>query len=96
MSDPQGRFEQLSEELRRAREELQSASIEASAGKGGVTVRMSGTQECLQIRIEPRMFEGEARRQLEGLLVLAVNQAIKDSQLLAARRLSPFTDQLGP
>lgn len=96
MSDQSERFEQLSEELRRAQEELETASIEASAGQGGVTVRMSGTQECLMIRIQPRMFEGEAREQLEDLLVLAVNQAIKDSQLLAARRLSPFTDQLGP
>lgn len=96
MSDQSERFEQLSEELRRAQEELETASIEASAGRGGVTVRMSGTQECLSIRIEPRMFEGEGRDQLEDLLVLAVNQAIKDSQLLAARRLSPFTDQLGP
>lgn len=96
MSDQSERFQQLSEELQRAQEELESASIEASAGRGGVTVRMSGTQECLQIRIEPRMLEGEAREQLQELLVLAVNQAIKDSQLLAARRLSPFTDQLGP
>lgn len=92
MSD---RFEQLSEELRKAQAELESASVEASTGQGGVTVRMSGTQECLEIRIEPRMYGDELRPDLEQLLVLAVNQAIKDSQLLAARRLSPFTDQLG-
>jgi hypothetical protein len=95
LSEQQDRLEQLSEELRRAQEELEAASIEASAGKGAVTVRMSGTQECLSIRIEPRMYEGEARQELEQLLILAINQAIKDSQLLAARRLSPFTDQLG-
>lgn len=96
MSDQGERFEALSEELRRAQQELETASVEASAGQGGVTVRMSGTQEVLQIRIEPRMYEDQARTDLERLLVLAMNQAIKDSQLLAARRLSPFTDQLGP
>jgi DNA-binding protein YbaB len=55
---------------------------------------MSGIQECLQVSIAPELLiEAEVER-LEGLLLLAVNQAIKDSQLMAARRLSPFTDQL--
>ena len=35
-------------------------------------------------------------RQLEGLVLLAVNQAIRDSQLMAARRLSPFSGDLDP
>ncbi len=68
--------------------------VEASAGQGGVRVTMSGTQECHRVLISPELLaEGDAGK-LQDLVLLAVNQAIKDSQLLAARRLSPLTDQL--
>jgi DNA-binding protein YbaB len=33
---------------------------------------------------------------LQDLVLLAVNQAIRDSQLLAARRLGPLTGGLAP
>lgn len=89
-----GGIDRFQEELRKAQEELRAASVEASAGGGAVTIRMSGTQECLSVSISPELLAAGDTDRLEGLLVLAVNQAIQDSQLLAARRLSPFTDQL--
>lgn len=89
-----GGIDRFQEELRKAQEELGAASVEASAGGGAVTIRMSGTQECLSVSISPELLAAGDADRLEGLLVLAVNQAIQDSQLLAARRLSPFTDQL--
>jgi DNA-binding YbaB/EbfC family protein len=89
-----GDYSRLQEELRKAQAELETASVEASSGGGAITVTMSGTQECLGVSISPELLaEGDIER-LEGLLLLAVNQAIKDSQLMAARRLSPFTDQM--
>lgn len=89
-----GGIDRFQEELRKAQEELGAESVEASAGGGAVTVRMSGTQECLSVSISPELLTAGDVERLEGLLLLAVNQAIQDSQLLAARRLSPFTDQL--
>jgi len=70
--------------------------VEASAGRGAVKISMSGTQECLSVEIGQDVLESGDTNRLEGLILLAVNQAIRDSQLMAARRLSPFSEDLNP
>jgi DNA-binding YbaB/EbfC family protein len=77
-------------ELAKAHEELASQTVEASAGNGAVRIVMSGTQECRLITISPDLLaEGDVHL-LQDLVLLAVNQALRDSQLLAARRLGPI------
>ena len=88
--------DRLDQELRKAQAELAETTVEASAGGGGVKVRMSGTQECQKVTLSPELVAGGDVGQLENLVLLAVNQAIKDSQLMAARRLSPFSGDLDP
>lgn len=93
--DPSLRDE-LERELRKAQSELAENRVEASAGGGAVKVIMSGTQECLDIAISPELLAAGDADRLQGLVLLAVNQAIRDSQLMAARRLSPFSGDLDP
>lgn len=88
------RRNRLDQELRKAQSELAQSSVEATAGRGAVKITMSGTQECLSVEIAKDILESGDVRQLEGLVLLAVNQAIRDSQLMAARRLSPFSGDL--
>ena len=84
--------ERWSHELRSAQEELAEQTIEVRAGQGAIRVVMSGTQECKEVEIDlDRLAEPE---RLSDLVLVAVNQAIRDSQLLAARRLSRFSDQM--
>lgn len=94
MNDMLGQLRDLQRKLEEAKEALGQETVEASAGRGAVQVVMSGTQECRQIRLTPELLEqGEVGR-IEELLVLAVNQAIRDSQLLAARKLGPLAGPL--
>ena len=81
----------LDQELRKAQSELAQSSVEATAGRGAVKVTMSGTQECLSVEFSDEMLDSGDARQLEGLVLLAVNQAIRDSQLMAAMVLEQFT-----
>ena len=90
------RRNRLDQELRKAQSELAQSSVEATAGRGAVKVTMSGTQECLSVEIAKDILESGDVRHLEGLVLLAVNQAIRESQRMAARRLSPFSGDLGP
>ncbi len=87
--------QRMQAELEQAQQELAEQTIEASAGGGGVKVVMTGTQECRAVTIAPELLAGGDVEMLQDLVQLAVNQAIKDSQLLAARRLSPLTGGLG-
>jgi DNA-binding YbaB/EbfC family protein len=85
------RLQKMQEELARAQSDLDEQTIEASAGGGAVKVVMSGTQECRSVTIAPGLLESGDASMLQDLVMLAVNQAIQDSQLLAARRLGPLT-----
>ena len=90
------RLQKMQQELAKAQSDLADQTIEASAGGGAVKVVMSGTQECRSVTIAPSLLESGDASMLQDLVLLAVNQAIQDSQLLAARRLGPLTGGVVP
>ncbi len=88
-------MQRLQEALVKAQADLVDMTVEASAGGGAVRVVMSGTQECRQLHIAPQLLADGDVEMLQDLVMLAVNQAIHDSQALAARTLGPLTGGLG-
>lgn len=88
-------FQRLQEQLTQAQEELAQETIEASAGGGAVRVVMSGTQECQQVTIAPDLIDEGDIEMLQDLVLLAINQALHDSRVLAARRLGPLAGGAG-
>jgi DNA-binding YbaB/EbfC family protein len=100
MGNPLGKgmLEQLQKmqgNLLRAQEELKTEMVEASAGGGAVRIVMSGTQVCQEVTIDPGLLEAGDAEMLQDLVMLAVNQAIHDSQAMAARKLGPLSEGLG-
>jgi DNA-binding YbaB/EbfC family protein len=92
--DMLGQLRDMQKKLEETRKQLAEETIEASSGRGAVRVVMSGTQECRQVVIAPEALEKNDVERLQELIRLAVNQAIKDSQLLAARKLGPIAGPL--
>ena len=84
----------LQEQLEKARQELAQETVEASAGGGAVRVVMSGTQECRAVHIDESLLGEGDLGMLQDLVMLAVNQAIRDSQELAAKKLGPLAGAL--
>ncbi len=89
------KMQELQQQLMQTQEALADETVEASAGGGAVRVIMSGTQECKQVIIDETLLDEADIEMLQDLILLAVNQAIHDSQALAARRLGPLTGGLG-
>ena len=87
-------LKRLQENLRSAQAALAEETVEASSGGGAVKIVMTGTQECREIQIAPHLLREPEAGKLQDLLQLAVNQAIHDSQALAARRLGPLAGGL--
>ncbi len=90
-----GQLQQMEERLKRAQEELASETVEVTAGGAAVRVVMSGTQECRKVVIAPALLEEADLEMIQDLVMLAVNQAIHESQVLAARRLGPVANLMG-
>jgi DNA-binding YbaB/EbfC family protein len=72
-------IQQMLSRLRQVQEDLQrqvnSVTIEASAGGGMVTVKMNGQKQIVDLRIEPEVFASKDQEMLQDLVRAAVNEA---------------------
>jgi DNA-binding YbaB/EbfC family protein len=85
----------LQEKLVQAQEDLADLNVEATAGGGAVRLVMSGTQECKEVTIDPGLLEAGDVEMIQDLILLAINQAVHESQALAAKQLGPLAGGLG-
>lgn len=88
-------LQKLQEEMAKTHEALANESVTVSVGGGAVTVTMSGQQRCKSVEVSPQLLADGDVAMLQDLIVSAVNQAIEQSQALAAERLGPITGGLG-
>jgi DNA-binding YbaB/EbfC family protein len=65
-------FKQMQESLQ---QQVNSVSVEASAGGGMVVVQMNGQKIVTSLRIEPEVFAGKDQEMLQDLILAAVNDA---------------------
>jgi len=82
-------------EMARIQEELSDEEIEASSGGGMVKVVVTGQQEVRKIIIDPEAIDPEDAEMLQDMIVAAVNEALRQSQELASKRLGNLTSGLG-
>jgi DNA-binding YbaB/EbfC family protein len=72
-------LQQMLSRLRQVQEDLQrqvnSVTVEASAGGGMVTVKMNGQKQIVDVRIEKDVFNGKDQEMLQDLVRAAVNEA---------------------
>lgn len=88
-------MQRLKEQLMQTQAALAEETVEATAGGGAVRLVMSGTQECRAVEIAPHLLTEGDTAMVQDLIMLAVNQAIRDSQALAAKRLGPLAGGIG-
>src|SRR2546421_3325820 len=87
--------QQMQADMAKAQEQLASEVVEASAGGGMVTVKVSGALELKEIRIDPEAIDPEDADMLQDLVLAAVNEALRSAQELAANRMGAVTGGLG-
>src|SRR4051794_19310989 len=80
--------QQMQADLAKAQEELKSQVVEASAGGGMVTVKISGDLELRELKIDPEAVDPEDVELLQDMVQAAVNEAIRSAQELAASRMN--------
>ena len=92
--------QQMQADMVKAQEELNAEVVEASAGGGMVTVKVSGGLEVREIVIDPQAVDPDDRELLQDMVLAATNEAIRSAQELASKRMSAASgglDQLtGP
>jgi nucleoid-associated protein EbfC len=95
MNDMLRQVQQMQADMEKAQEELKHETVEASAGGGMVTVKVSGELEILDLAIDPDAVDPEDVELLQDMVQAAVNEAVRAAQELAANKLGAVTGGLG-
>jgi len=87
--------QQMQAEMMKAQEGLKDEIVEASAGGGMVTVKVSGELEIKDLTIDPEAVDPEDVEMLQDMVLAAVNEALRSAQELAANKMQQATGGLG-
>jgi nucleoid-associated protein EbfC len=95
MNQMMRQVQQMQADMAKAQEELKHESVEASAGGGMVTVKVSGELAILDLKIDPEAVDPEDVELLQDMVQAAVNEALRSAQELAASKMGAVTGGLG-
>jgi len=91
-------LQKMQQDMVEAQEALANEMVEVSVGGGALTIVISGHQRVQSIKLNPAMVDTSEEgwlEDLQDLLTVAVNQAIEQSQTMAAERMESITGGLG-
>ena len=83
--------QKMQQEMETAQEELKNEVVEASAGGGMVTVKVSGDLEVRAVTIDPAAVDPEDVEILSDMVLAAINEGLRMAQELAAKKLGGAT-----
>jgi DNA-binding YbaB/EbfC family protein len=92
--------QQMQADMAKAQEQLSHEVVEASAGGGMVSVKVSGDLDVKEIVIDPASIgDGELAPEdvemLQDMVLAAVNEALRSAQDLAGKKMGGLTGGLG-
>ena len=85
--------QQMQDKMNKVQEDLETQTVEATAGGGAVRVVATGTQKVLSVTIDPDAASDT--EMLQDLVVVAVNEAMERSKQLAASKMQAVASGLG-
>jgi DNA-binding YbaB/EbfC family protein len=94
MQQMMSQVQKMQKDMELAQEQLKHEVVEASAGGGMVTVKVSGALEVREIRIDPAAVDPEDVEILADMVLAAVNEALRMAQELAESKLGGATSGL--
>lgn len=77
MANLQRMAQQMQQEMLRVQAELESATVDGSAGGGVVSAVVTGKQELVSVTIDPSAVDPDDVEMLQDLVVAAVNEAAR-------------------
>ena len=96
MKDPvkmMRQVQQMQSQMNKVQAELETETVEASAGGGAVRVVATGTQKVVSVTIDPAAASDT--EMLQDLVLTAVNDALERSKQMAASKMQAVASGLG-
>jgi nucleoid-associated protein EbfC len=91
MQQMMAQVQKMQKDMEVAQEELKSELVEASAGGGVVSVKVSGDLQLREVRIDPAAVDPEDVEILADMVLAATNEALRMAQELAEQKMGGAT-----
>lgn len=82
---------QMQQDMARVQQELETMTVEGSAGGGVVKATVTGKQELIGLVIDPSAVDPADVEMLQDLVMAAVNDALKAAAQLAEQKMGAVT-----
>jgi DNA-binding YbaB/EbfC family protein len=94
MGNLQRMAQQMQQEMLRIQGELETLTVDGSAGGGVVKAVVTGKQELVSVTIDPAAVDPEDVDMLQDLIVAAINDALGNSRKVAEEKMAAVTGGL--
>jgi len=94
MANLQRMAQQMQQDMLRIQTELETLTVDGSAGGGVVKAVVTGKQELVSVTIDPSAVDPSDVDMLQDLIVAAVNDAIRSSRSVAEEKMAAVTGGL--
>jgi DNA-binding YbaB/EbfC family protein len=74
--------------------ELEQKEVETTAGGGAVAVKVNGKKEVLSVKIDPEVMDKDDPEMLQDLIVVAVNEALRQMEEISQAEMEKVTGGL--
>ena len=75
--------------------EIEEKEVTTTAGGGAVTVTVSGKKEITRLEIKPEVVDPDDVEMLQDLIIVAVNEGIRQIEEISNSEMSKLTGGLG-
>lgn len=75
--------------------EINEMETTATSGGGAVTVTVTGTKEIKDIQIKPEVIDPDDAEMLQDLIMVAVNEALRQMEEISQAEMNKLTAGLG-
>jgi DNA-binding YbaB/EbfC family protein len=82
-------------QMAKIQEELDEKEVTTTAGGGAVSVTANGKKEIVSITIDPDVMDKDDPEMLQDLVLVAVNEALRQIEELSQAGMSALTGGLG-
>jgi DNA-binding YbaB/EbfC family protein len=86
--------QQMQQNMQKAHAELATIEVEGQAGSGLVKVTMTCAHEVRRVSLDDSVLSDD-KEMLEDLIVLALNDAMKNAEAISKQRMGGFTAGMG-
>jgi DNA-binding YbaB/EbfC family protein len=82
-------------QMRKLQKELGREIVEVEAGDGAVVIQFNGELKVVDVTLDSDKIDFDDVKQLEGWLLAAIRDGLKEAQEMAAEKMKPMMGNLG-